>query len=344
VELFHGTAGFDEPGSSGDKPTTSVVGFIISDLSKPLEAIMLKLSASPWTRHFSSWTVLLPILTLVIWVAGAAAQNSQVSGIVDDSSKARIQGATIALTHTETGERREVLSNAEGYFVFPVLQAGHYELRVGKQGFETQIKSGLEVLTGQTTEANFELKTGSVAQIVEGTPTETSSCRPKMRQYPRSSRQDHHQPPAEERTGDFSGAIAALDPTGALGLKVIDPNTGEQAVGDDGTLNKLPSGELDPFGPALVGYYPLPNVADAAVNKNNYSYNDPAVTVTNDYVARFDHVLGSKDNLYGRFLAEPGPTRPMCFPFAAPMVLGPSLTFITTVRPEHGRTFSPHPC
>lgn len=149
---------------------------------------MLKLSAPPRTRHFFSWTVLLPILVLTIWAAGAAAQNSQISGTVDDSSKARIQGATIALTHTETGERREVLSNAEGYYVFPLLQSGHYELRVEKQGFETQIKSGLEVLTGQTTEANFDLKTGSIAQTIEVDAGGTSSCRPRMQPSPRLSR------------------------------------------------------------------------------------------------------------------------------------------------------------
>jgi hypothetical protein len=105
-------------------------------------------------------------------------------------------------------------------------------------------------------------------------------------------------PTAEERSGDFSSAIAALDPTGSLGLKVIDPNTGKQAVGDDGTLNKLPSAELDPYGKAFAGFYPLPNVAGTAVNKNNFSYNDPAATITNDYVARIDHDLGAKDSLY----------------------------------------------
>lgn len=435
---------------------------------------MLKLPASPWTRRFAQRKVLLLILTLAIWAPRASAQNSQISGIVDDASKARIQGARIALTHTETGERREVVSNAEGYFVFPLLQAGHYEVRVEKQGFETQIKSGLEVLTGQTTEANFDLRTGSIVQSVEvdteglqllqtesatissvienktitnlplldrraaqlqrtsgfvvgagtgvnstfaigggrgnnanytidggtavnliqgvetlvfdlpidalqefnlsasnysadlgqsgggfvemTTKSGTDTFHGSAYLYYRSNNLQAvpefatHNPPLNyklfggsiggpvlrgkthffftyegkrqtatssgllsvpteaERTGDFSGAVAELDPTGSLGLKVIDPNTGKQAVGDDGTLNKLPSAELDPFGIALAAFYPLPNVAGAVVNKNNYSYNDPAVTVTNDYVARIDHVLGSKDNLYGRFLGEPGHT------------------------------------
>lgn len=51
-----------------------------------------------------------------------------------------------------------------------------------------------------------------------------------------------------------------MDPTGSLGLKVIDPNTGKQAIGDDGTLNKLPSAELDPYGKTFAAYYPMPNL------------------------------------------------------------------------------------
>ncbi len=434
----------------------------------------MQMLASVWTRRFSSWNLLSPILALALCAGAALAQTSQISGTVDDASKARIQGAAISLTHTETGERREVTSNADGYFIFPLLQAGHYEVRVEKKGFETQIRSGLQVLTGQTTEVDFDLKTGSVVESVEvssaGTQllqTESSAISSVIENktitnlplldrraaqlqrtsgfvvgagtgvnstfaigggrgnnanytidggtavnliqgvetlvfdlpidalqefnlsasnytadlgqtgggviemttksgtdrfhgsgyiYYRSNNLQAvpdfatHNPPlnyklfggsvggpilrgkthffftyegkrqtatssgllsvptAAERTGDFSGAIATLDPTGSLGLQVIDPNTGKQAVGDDGTLNKLPSAELDPYAKALAAYYPLPNVAGAPVNKNNFSYNDPAVTVTNDYVARIDQIIGSKDTIYGRFLGEPGHT------------------------------------
>jgi hypothetical protein len=434
----------------------------------------MQMLASAWTRRFGSWKLLSPILALTLFAAAVSAQTSQISGTVDDASKAHIQGATISLAHTETGERREVTSNADGYFVFPLLQAGHYEVRVEKKGFETQIRSGLQVLTGQTTEVDFDLKTGSVVESVEvssagaqllqtesstvssvienktitnlplldrraaqlqrtsgfviGTGTGVNSTfaiaggRGNNANYtidggtavnliqgvetlvfdlPIDALQEFnlsasnysadlgqsgggvvemttksgtdkfhgsaylyyrsnnlqavpefatHNPPlnyklfggslggpilrrkthffftyegkrqtatssgllsvptAAERSGDFSSVISALDPTGSLGLEVIDPNTGKQAVGDDGTLNKLPSSEIDPYGEALVAFYPLPNVAGAAVNKNNFSYNDPAATVTNDYVARIDHVLGAKDNLYGRFLGEPSQT------------------------------------
>jgi Carboxypeptidase regulatory-like domain len=411
---------------------------------------------------------------ILVTAAAASAQSSQLSGTIDDSSHARISGVTITLTHTETGEHRQVTSNSEGFFTLPLLEAGHYEVRAEKAGFQIQVKTGLQVLTGQTTEANFILAPGAAAESVEvstdgeqllqvdnatissvienqtivnlplldrraaqlqrtsgfvvGAGTGVNSTfaigggrgnnanyvidggtsvnliqgvetlvfdmpidalqefNLSVSNYSADSGQSGggvvqmttksgtdqfhgsaylyyrsnslqavpvlatHNPPLDyklfggsiggpilrgkthffftyegkrqtstssgflsvpdalERTGDFSQAIAALDPTGAQGIKVIDPNTANQAVGDDGTLNKLPSAEIDPYGKALAAYYPLPNVAGAAVNKNNFSYNDPARTVTNDYVARIDHVLGSRDNLYGRFLGEPGYT------------------------------------
>jgi hypothetical protein len=423
-----------------------VVGFFFANPRKTLWEDMMQTLISAGTHPFSTWKLLLPILTLALFVAAASAQTSQISGVVDDASRARIQGASVALTHTETGERRTVASNPEGYFVFPLLQAGHYELRVEKEGFETQVRSGLEVLTGKTTEVNINLKTGSAIQTIEvnangtlllqtdsatvssvienrtitnlplldrraaqlqrtsgfvvgagtgvnstfaigggrgnnanytidggtavnliqgvetlvfdlpidalqefnlsasnysadlgqsgggvvemTTKSGTDRFHGSAYFYYRSNNLQAvpyfatHNPPlncklfggsvggpvlrgkthvfltyegkrqtatssgllsvptAAELSGDFSSAIVALDPTGSLGLKVIDPNTDKQAVGDDGTLNKLPSAAIDPYGKALAAFYPLPNVAGAAVNKNNFSYNDPAAHFT----------------------------------------------------------------
>jgi hypothetical protein len=102
-------------------------------------------------------------------------------------------------------------------------------------------------------------------------------------------------PTAAERAGDFSA-----DPT-----PIIDPNTGVQVVGDNGTPNVLPSSEIDPYGKQLASFYPLPNVAGAALNKNNFTANDPEPQLYNDYVARIDHIFREKDTVYGRFLGQP---------------------------------------
>lgn len=402
-------------------------------------------------------------LAVLIAATSAYAQTSQLSGQVQDGSNAVVSGAHLTLTRTESGERRETTSNNEGYFIFAGLLSGHYDLAVDKDGFSPQVKSGIEVLTGEATEVNFALAVGQVEQkitvqtdapllqttsaavenvienqtivnlplldrratqlqrlngfvigagsganstfaiaggrgnnanymvdggttqnLLQGTPTQmfdlpidslqefnltvsdytadlgrsgggviqmtTKSGTDKFHgsgyiyyrsdglqavplfaasnpplQYKlfgasiggpilrgkthffftyegnletQTTRLVLSVPTAAERTGDFS----------ALSAPVIDPYTGKQAVGDDGTLNKLPSAELDPYGLKLAAYYPLPNVPGAIPNKNNFAANDPSPSNTNTYVLRIDHILGAKDTLYGRFLAQPSTT------------------------------------
>ncbi|MDE1163040.1 MAG: TonB-dependent receptor [Acidobacteriaceae bacterium] len=101
-------------------------------------------------------------------------------------------------------------------------------------------------------------------------------------------------PTAAERAGDFS----------AFSTVVTNPYTGLQAVGDDGTLNKLPSSVLDPVGVKLAAFFPNPNVSGAAANTNNYRVNDPTTAIVNAYTGRIDHIIGPNDRLYGHFLAQ----------------------------------------
>lgn len=101
-------------------------------------------------------------------------------------------------------------------------------------------------------------------------------------------------PTAAERLGDFS----------AFSTPVLNPYTGKQAIGDDGTLNKLPSSILDPVGIKLASFYPSPNVVGAATNTNNYRANNATTAVVDAYVLRIDHVIGEKDRIFGHLLAQ----------------------------------------
>ncbi|WP_263375316.1 TonB-dependent receptor domain-containing protein [Granulicella aggregans] len=393
----------------------------------------------------------------------AFAQTTSISGSVQDAQKAQISGAKISITRTESGEHREARSNDDGFFIFPVLIPGHYDLTVEKDGFGSETKTGVQVLTGQTSTVDLVLQTGQVQQsidvesdipllqtttstisnvvenetivnlplldrratqlqrlngfvigtgtgsgstfaiaggrgnnanytvdggttqnLLQGVPTQmfdlpidalqefnltvsdytadlgrsgggviqmttksgTNQFHGSGYIYYRSNNLQAKPlfatvnpplqyklfggsiggpiikdkthffftyegkratttsvltlsvPSAAERLGDFS----------AIATPVIDPSTGKQAIGDDGTLNKLPSAELDPYGLKLASYYPLPNIAGAPINSNNFTANDPATAIINDYVVRIDHVFREKDTVYGRFLAQPDHT------------------------------------
>jgi hypothetical protein len=68
----------------------------------------------------------------------AFAQTSQVSGRVVDASHSVVSGVNLTLTRVETGDTRQEHSSNEGYYSFPLLLPGHYDLKVEKDGYETQ--------------------------------------------------------------------------------------------------------------------------------------------------------------------------------------------------------------
>ena len=96
----------------------------------------------------------------------ASAQTSQVSGQVVDASKAVVSGALLTLTRIETGDTRQEHSTNEGYYSFPLLLPGHYDLKIEKDGYETQDQKGIIVETGTVSTVNVTLAVGTIATTV----------------------------------------------------------------------------------------------------------------------------------------------------------------------------------
>ncbi len=94
------------------------------------------------------------------------AQTAQISGQVADESKAVITGAKLTLKRTDTGDRRETISNGDGYYSFPLLLPGSYELTAEKESFEAINRTGILVETGQATNLDLTLKIGAVSQAI----------------------------------------------------------------------------------------------------------------------------------------------------------------------------------
>jgi hypothetical protein len=101
-------------------------------------------------------------------------------------------------------------------------------------------------------------------------------------------------PPTAIRQGDFSG----INPeTGNPFPPIIDPNTGQPFQG-----NTIPTSRIDPVSSAILDRIPLPNVPTAAPGENN-DVNVGLHNVTADqFIARVDHELTPKQQLFGRFL------------------------------------------
>ena len=106
-------------------------------------------------------------IAVLLGSSHAFAQTSQVSGQVLDASHAVVAAAELTLTRVETGDTRQEHSTNEGYYSFPLLLPGHYDLKIDKSGYETQDQKGIIVETGAVSTVNIVLVVGAVAQTID---------------------------------------------------------------------------------------------------------------------------------------------------------------------------------
>jgi hypothetical protein len=76
---------------------------------------------------------------------GATAANGSVSGSLTDQTGAAIPDAAITLVNTAINSEYKAISNGRGFYAFPTVPVGHYDLTVQAPGFKTEKKTNLPV-------------------------------------------------------------------------------------------------------------------------------------------------------------------------------------------------------
>ena len=110
------------------------------------------------------------LLTLILFFALAG--NAQVtlgtiSGIVKDSTGAVMPAAKIEILNEDTGIARTVEADTAGRYTVPALGLGKYRVTASLQGFQSEVRTGIELTVGREAVVNFELQIGAVSQSVE---------------------------------------------------------------------------------------------------------------------------------------------------------------------------------
>jgi hypothetical protein len=107
-------------------------------------------------------------LSLALSCAAVWAQaTAQVSGTVTDQSGARLPGAEVTATQTETGLSRTVVSNETGTYVLASLPTGPYKLEVALPGFRAFAQTGIVLDVNANPVINVSLGVGQVSETVE---------------------------------------------------------------------------------------------------------------------------------------------------------------------------------
>jgi hypothetical protein len=106
--------------------------------------------------------VLLTLSAIVSW-AGA---GGSVSGTVRDASGAVLPKATVTATNIDTRVRQTVETDDKGFYAFPSLPVGHYDLEVQGAAFRPYRRAGIGIDANSRLTVDAVLKVGSKGDVV----------------------------------------------------------------------------------------------------------------------------------------------------------------------------------
>jgi hypothetical protein len=108
-------------------------------------------------------------MALLVLIQPVAAQvtSASVAGVIRDSQGAVIPGATVTLTSITRGTTFNAISTTEGDFVFPIVEADTYQLRVTMDGFKTAERTNIVTHPGDRLALGvITIEVGAVTETV----------------------------------------------------------------------------------------------------------------------------------------------------------------------------------
>ena len=123
----------------------------------------------PNVRRVQSWAWIAE-LAFLLFVASSSSFAQQATatilGTVKDTSGAVVPSANVTARNTDTGTVRTVPTEGDGSYRFSALPIGNYEVRVEHEGFQSEVRTGLELTVGLEAVVNLTLQIGSTNQTV----------------------------------------------------------------------------------------------------------------------------------------------------------------------------------
>src|SRR5712664_561204 len=146
-----------------------------------LEGTRMKIHRSNFNNAFGklrSIGSLFAVLALVIGIisfagllvlapsASAQKTSGTITGTLTDPRGAVVPSATVSVVSERTGAARETVTNEQGSFSFPELEAGTYRLTVNKGGFKKLALKNVELHVADVTSLNLKMEMGAATETV----------------------------------------------------------------------------------------------------------------------------------------------------------------------------------
>ena len=122
-------------------------------------------------RGYRKWCVSIAssvvfLIFLNCGVAWGQTSSGSLSGTVKDASGGVIPGAPVSVNNTATGVVQTTQTNSDGFFAFPSLAVGQYEVDVSPSGFRPYRRTGLIVDVNSKLQVDVQLQVAEQNQQV----------------------------------------------------------------------------------------------------------------------------------------------------------------------------------
>ena len=124
-----------------------------------------------WIRLALAATTLAAAPTLLsptLFAQAVSVNGGSIQGVISDPSGAAVSGASISVTGTDTGFKKELTTDKAGIYAIGPLNPGNYTVTISASGFQTLSVQTI-VRTGTSTPGSFKLTVGQASTEISVT-------------------------------------------------------------------------------------------------------------------------------------------------------------------------------
>jgi hypothetical protein len=216
--------------------------------------------------------------------------TGSISGTVMDSSGAVITGAAVVAVNTETNIRSSTQTNAEGFYSFPALPPGHYEVQIKASGFQQYRQTALVIDVNSALRVDATLQVGAETQEISVSAT--------------AAHVETNNTQMGEVIGTTKMTTLPLNGRSFTDLLALQPGVVPVSSGEYGGYNSPPgvSGSLDPGNLSISGQRESANGFMVNGGNDEAAIEMGAALIPNlDSIAEFRIVTNNGDAEYGNY-------------------------------------------